>query len=63
MFRLEEEWLESCLVETDLGEWVNSQLNMSHQCAQVAKKASGILDYIGTRVVIRIRELVLFMQH
>jgi len=41
--RLEEEWLESCLMEKYQGMLVNSQLNISWQCAQVAKKASGIL--------------------
>ena len=33
-----EEWLESCLVGKDLGVLVNSHLNMSHRCAQVAKE-------------------------
>ncbi|PKU41679.1 hypothetical protein llap_8011 [Limosa lapponica baueri] len=58
-FKLGEEWLESCLAEKDLRVLVDCWLNMSQQCAQVAKKAKSILACIRNSMVSRTQDMII----
>ncbi len=53
-----EEWLQSCLVERDVGVLFDGCLNMRQQCGQLAKEATSILACMRNSVGSGAREVI-----
>ena len=58
LYKLEAEWMASCMVEKGLRVLVDSHLKMSQLCAQVAKKAGSTLACTRNSVVGRTRDVI-----